>query len=1148
MCLKNSIKFSDTNLALFYYYLLLSNFYFCTITAQIQNNHNVSKPISAILPGDFIVGVLLSVHHQPSPLQASQRKIGQLSCGEVREHYGIQRTEAVIQTIDEINDDPYILPNITLGYQILDTCWYAPIALRQTIELIRGTISVPLTQKDEKCKSTQNTLNSIQKNTQQTFHKQLVEFKTNNVTDKNKSSTTDIKNNNKTQLLKNTLIGIIGPGSSSIALQVQNLLQLFSLPQIGYSTTSRDLSDKARFSTFLRVVPSDYYQAQVIIDIVRRFNWTYVSAVNTDENYGQSGIQAFRELAEKYDVCIAREDSVLSNADKSQFDDVLRNLEYDKLANVVVCFCEGMTVRGLLAAMERLNLSDRFLFIGTDGWADRADVVAGYERQALGSITVRIHSPYVDSFDKRYFSLSPFTNTRNPWFKEFWEHKFACQIPADANALQPLTNFFDKKHCTGKEDLSEKYKQEPKLSFVIKAIKTMAIALHQLQQDICGVNVTGLCPKLYPFNGTLFFNYLLNVSFPYGPDGDMVEFDHRGDPPGRYDIMNFQVKSDKTFDYVKIADWNNGTLDFICEYQEPPPGPIESVCSKPCSNGYYKSIQTGGQEKKCCWVCLPCDRHQILANETYCQDCAMGYWPNKHKNKCLPIRIEHMEWDDSDAIIRTFVTFITLCIFIRYNNTPVVKSSTRELCYIILLGMIFSHIAIFAILKKPTSFSCGLSRIVPGVSFSMIYASLFVKTNRIARILAGSKKSFPSKRMKFMSASAQLMLTSVLIFIEIIITVTMLIIEPPGIEHQYPTRRRVLLVCNTSARGVLVPLAFIFVLIGFCTLYAWKTRSVPENFNEAKFIGFAMYTTCVIWVAFLPIYFGSESKIVTHCICISLSATVTLILLFFPKLYIILVRPERNIRAFFTTTSKIRCHIGAQKISTISSKVPSSFSSMSHDCCECSKISSNCERNRTSVKSEAIQTSPELKRLTLVPNHDIDKDSILSELLYCGNTSNKNCDFPNPESYKDRPRQETPKIRFSEENQYISNQSLSISQSNSTNNPIDRIMSSDSIDTIDNQTINYNYNYYTTPYSSKNLIESNDDDRKYLCKECARKDTYKWNTQHFRTTISEESLSGCSFSESSANDYKIKNITIKIGKPYYFKTKISRKKNCSANS
>jgi ABC-type branched-subunit amino acid transport system substrate-binding protein len=77
-------------------------------------------------------------------------------------------------------------------------------------------------------------------------------------------------------------VGVIGPASSSVAIQVQNLLQLFQIPQIGYSTTSKDLSDKSRFSYFLRVVPSDYYQAQVMVDIVRKYNWTYVSAVNTD--------------------------------------------------------------------------------------------------------------------------------------------------------------------------------------------------------------------------------------------------------------------------------------------------------------------------------------------------------------------------------------------------------------------------------------------------------------------------------------------------------------------------------------------------------------------------------------------------------------------------------------------------------------------------------------------------------------------------------------------------------------------------------------------------------------------------------------------------------------------------------------------------
>lgn len=159
---------------------------------------------------------------------------------------------------------------------VRDTCWYAPIALHQSMELIRDSI-VPYQSKSSPNKYQQCS---------------------------NESTLENIKHDDT------PLIGILGPASSSIALQVQNLLQLFSIPQIGYSTTSKDLSDKIRFSSFLRVVPSDYFQAQVMVDIVKHNNWTYIHTVHTDENYGQSGIQAFRELADKNNICIAKEDSV----------------------------------------------------------------------------------------------------------------------------------------------------------------------------------------------------------------------------------------------------------------------------------------------------------------------------------------------------------------------------------------------------------------------------------------------------------------------------------------------------------------------------------------------------------------------------------------------------------------------------------------------------------------------------------------------------------------------------------------------------------------------------------------------------------------------------------------------------------------------
>lgn len=113
------------------------------------------------------------------------------------------------------------------------------------------------------------------------------------------------------------LVGVIGPGSSSAALQVQNLLQLFQIPQIGYSTTSKDLSDKSRFNYFLRVVPSDYYQAQVMVDIVSSHNWTYVSTVNTDGMYPQTVLTLITyctpNVVNKIQCYISRQSSLINN-------------------------------------------------------------------------------------------------------------------------------------------------------------------------------------------------------------------------------------------------------------------------------------------------------------------------------------------------------------------------------------------------------------------------------------------------------------------------------------------------------------------------------------------------------------------------------------------------------------------------------------------------------------------------------------------------------------------------------------------------------------------------------------------------------------------------------------------------------------------
>lgn len=294
---------------------------------------------------------------------------------------------------------------------------------------------------------------------------------------------------------------------------------------------------------------------------------------------------------------------------------------------------------------------------------------------------------------------------------------------------------------------------------------------------------------------------------------------------------------------------------------------------------------------------------------------------------CDLIPVQYLRWGDPEPIaavvfacLGLLATLFVTVVFIMYRDTPVVKSSSRELCYIILAGICLGYLCTFCLIAKPQQIYCYLQRIGIGLSPAMSYSALVTKTNRIARILAGSKKKICTKKPRFMSACAQLVIAFILICIQLGIIVALFIMEPPDIMHDYPSIREVYLICNTTNLGVVTPLGYNGLLILSCTFYAFKTRNVPANFNEAKYIAFTMYTTCIIWLAFVPIYFGSNYKIITMCFSVSLSATVALGCMFVPKVYIILAKPERNVRSAFTTSTVVRMHVGDGKSSSAASR------------------------------------------------------------------------------------------------------------------------------------------------------------------------------------------------------------------------------------
>lgn len=64
--------------------------------------------------------------------------MGQSPCGAVKEEKGIQRLEAMLYTLDQINADIELLPNTTLGALILDSCSSDTYALDQSMEFVRS--------------------------------------------------------------------------------------------------------------------------------------------------------------------------------------------------------------------------------------------------------------------------------------------------------------------------------------------------------------------------------------------------------------------------------------------------------------------------------------------------------------------------------------------------------------------------------------------------------------------------------------------------------------------------------------------------------------------------------------------------------------------------------------------------------------------------------------------------------------------------------------------------------------------------------------------------------------------------------------------------------------------------------------------------
>ncbi|XP_045420791.1 metabotropic glutamate receptor 8 isoform X4 [Lemur catta] len=778
---------------------------------MMQRTHSQEYAHSIRVDGDIILGGLFPVHAK------GERGV---PCGELKKEKGIHRLEAMLYAIDQINKDPDLLSNITLGVRILDTCSRDTYALEQSLTFVQALIEKDAS--DVKCANGDPPI----------FTK------------------------------PDKISGVIGAAASSVSIMVANILRLFKIPQISYASTAPELSDNTRYDFFSRVVPPDSYQAQAMVDIVTALGWNYVSTLASEGNYGESGVEAFTQISREIGgVCIAQSQKIPREPRPGEFEKIIKRLLETPNARAVIMFANEDDIRRILEAAKKLNQSGHFLWIGSDSWGSKIAPVYQQEEIAEGAVTILPKRASIDGLER---------------------------IARDSS-----------------------YEQEGKVQFVIDAVYSMAYALHNMHKDLCPGYI-GLCPRMSTIDGKELLGYIRAVNFN-GSAGTPVTFNENGDAPGRYDIFQYQI-TNKSTEYKIIGHWTNQLHLKVedmqwanREHTHP-----ASVCSLPCKPGERKKTVKG---VPCCWHCERCEGYNYQVDELSCELCPLDQRPNINRTGCQLIPIIKLEWHSPWAMVPVFIailgiiaTTFVIVTFVRYNDTPIVRASGRELSYVLLTGIFLCYAITFLMIAAPDTIICSFRRIFLGLGMCFSYAALLTKTNRIHRIFEQGKKSVTAP--KFISPASQLVITFSLISVQLLGVFVWFVVDPPHIIIDYgeqrtldPEKARGVLKCDISDLSLICSLGYSILLMVTCTVYAIKTRGVPETFNEAKPIGFTMYTTCIIWLAFIPIFFGTAQsaekmyiQTTTLTVSMSLSASVSLGMLYMPKVYIIIFHPEQNVQ------------------------------------------------------------------------------------------------------------------------------------------------------------------------------------------------------------------------------------------------------------
>uniref|UniRef100_A0A3Q1J2R3 G-protein coupled receptors family 3 profile domain-containing protein n=1 Tax=Anabas testudineus TaxID=64144 RepID=A0A3Q1J2R3_ANATE len=800
--------------------------------------------------GDVVLGGLFEVHYSSvlPELTFISEPHHNILCISF-DPLGFRHAMTMAFAIDEINNNSSLLPNVTLGYSLYDNCATLGIGFSAALSLANSQEEQSLLQ--------QNCLGTP------------------------------------------PVLGIVGDPFSTFSIATSNVLGLFKLPIVSYFATCSCLSDRQRFPSFFRTIPSDAFQVRAMIQILKHFGWTWVGLLVSDDDYGLHVSRSFQsDLTQSGGGCLAYSEILPWGNDPNEYKRIV-DVMSKSTARVVIVFAHQAHMIQLMEEVVRKNVTD-LQWIASEAWT----LVDGLHTLAFmpylsGTLGIAIRRGKIPGLRDFLLKMNPKQHNNDYKYSMFWEYIFDCRF-----APPPLGWVENGRAlCTGDENLEnidtveflDVSELRPEYN-IYKAVYALAYALDDMLECVPGRGPFSgqSCATLQTLEPWQLMYYLEKVNFTTS-FGDQVSFDENGDALPIYDIMNWWWLPDgrtkvQNVGLVKKSASKVENMTIIFLLLQPP----KSTCSESCPPGTRIARKRG--QPVCCFDCIP--------YSSECTNCPEDYWSNPQRDLCVPKETEFLSYHEplgicltSASLLGTFICAVVLGIFIYYRSTPVVRANNSELSFLILVSLKLCFLCSLLFIGRPRLWTCQLRHAAFGISFVLCVSCILVKTIVVLAVFKASKPGGGAS-LKWFGGVQQRGTVVALTSIQAAICSSWILSASPAPHKntQYHNDKIVYECVVGSTIGFAALLGYIGLLAILSFLLAFLARNLPDTFNEAKLITFSMLIFCAVWVAFVPAYVNSPGKYAdaVEVFAILASSFGLLIALFGPKCYIILLRPERN--------------------------------------------------------------------------------------------------------------------------------------------------------------------------------------------------------------------------------------------------------------